>query len=197
MVYGNPRGSTSYGEEFANLIYNDYPSHDYDDLMSIVDAAIAHGGVDSDSLFVTGSSGGGVLTSWIVGKTHRFKAAVVQRPVVNWTSWMLTADMGSYGARYWFKQLPWDDHETYWNLSPISLIGNVATPTMVVVGQSDLRTPVAEAEQYYQALQLRGVPTELYEIPGAAHTLIRPSQFAQQTSAIIEWFDRYRTTGQH
>ena len=193
VVYGNPRGSNSYGEEFANLIYNNYPSHDYDDLMSIVDAAIARGHVDADNLFVTGSSGGGVLTSWIVGNTHRFRAAVTQRPVINWTSWMLTADMGSFGARYWFKKLPWEDQETYWKLSPLSLVGNVTTPTMVLVGLSDLRTTVSEAEQYYQALQLRGIPTELYEIPGAAHVEIRPSQLAKAQSAIVEWFDRYRT----
>jgi dipeptidyl aminopeptidase/acylaminoacyl peptidase len=197
VVYGNPRGSTSYGEEFANQIHNNYPSHDYDDLMSIVDAAIARGNIDTENLFVTGSSGGGVLTSWIVGKTHRFRAAVTQRPVIDWTSWLLTADMGAFGSRYWFKKLPWEDQDTYWKLSPISLIGNVTTPTMVMVGLSDLRTPVAEAEQYYQALQLRGVPTELYEIPGASHIVIRPSQFAQAQSAIIEWFDRYRTTAKH
>jgi dipeptidyl aminopeptidase/acylaminoacyl peptidase len=194
VVYGNPRGSTSYGEEFANQIYNNYPSHDYDDLMSIVDAAIQRGGVDSANLFVTGVSGGGVLTAWIVGKTHRFRAAVTQRPVIDWTSWLLTADMGAFGARYWFKQLPWDDLQTYWKLSPISLVGNVTTPTMVVVGLLDLRTPYTEGEQFYQALQLRGIPTELYEEPGAYHGFIRPSQFAQEQTAIIEWFNRYRTT---
>ena len=193
VVYGNPRGSTSYGEEFANRIYNNYPSHDYDDLMSIVDAAIKRGDVDADNLFVTGSSGGGVLTSWIVGKTHRFQAAVTQRPVINWTSWLLTSDMSVFGARYWFKQLPWEDQDTYWKLSPLSLVGNVTTPTMVIVGLNDLRTTVGEAEQYYQALQLRHVPTELYEIPGAPHVLMRPSQLAAQSSAILEWFERYRT----
>jgi dipeptidyl aminopeptidase/acylaminoacyl peptidase len=197
VVYGNPRGSTSYGEEFANTIYNNYPSHDYDDLMSIVDAAIQKGGVDADNLFVTGSSGGGVLTSWIVGKTHRFKAAVTQRPVINWTSWMLTTDMSAFGARYWFKKMPWEDQETYWKLSPLSLVGNVTTPTMVVVGLNDLRTTVAEAEQYYHALQLRHVPTELYEIPGASHILMRPSQLAQQSTAIVEWFGRYRSPAVH
>jgi dipeptidyl aminopeptidase/acylaminoacyl peptidase len=197
VVYGNPRGSTSYGEEFANTIYNNYPSHDYDDLMSIVDAAIQKGGVDADNLFVTGSSGGGVLTSWIVGKTHRFRAAVTQRPVINWTSWLLTTDMSAFGARYWFKQMPWEDQETYWKLSPLSLVGNVTTPTMVVVGLSDLRTTVAEAEQYYHALQLRHIPTELYEIPGAAHVLMRPSQLAEQSTAILEWFGRYRSTAGH
>jgi dipeptidyl aminopeptidase/acylaminoacyl peptidase len=193
VVYGNPRGSTSSGEEFANLIYNNYPSHDYDDLMSVVDAAIQKGGVDSDNLFVTGSSGGGVLTSWIVGTTHRFRAAVTQRPVINWTSWLLTTDMSAFGARYWFKQLPWEDQDTYWKHSPLALVGNVTTPTMVVVGQNDLRTTVGEAEQYYQALQLRHVPTELYEIPGAAHVKIRPSQLAAQSTAILEWFGRYRS----
>jgi dipeptidyl aminopeptidase/acylaminoacyl peptidase len=197
VVYGNPRGSTSYGEEFANTIYNNYPSHDYDDLMSIVDAAIQKGNVDQDNLFVTGSSGGGVLTSWIVGKTHRFKAAVTQRPVINWTSWMLTTDMSAFGARYWFKKLPWDDQETYWKLSPLSLVGNVTTPTMVVVGLDDLRTTVAEAEQYYHALQLKHVPTALYEIPGEPHVLRRPSHLAAQSSAIIEWFGRYHTSVTH
>jgi dipeptidyl aminopeptidase/acylaminoacyl peptidase len=193
VVFGNPRGSTSYGEEFANLIYNNYPSHDYDDLMSAVDAAIQRGGVDTDNLFVTGSSGGGVLTSWIIGTTHRFRAAVTQRPVINWTSWLLTTDMSAFGARYWFKQMPWDDQETYWKHSPLALVGNVTTPTMVLVGLNDLRTTVGEAEQYYQALQLRHVPTELYEIPGAAHVAIRPSQLAAQISAILEWFGRYRS----
>lgn len=192
VVYGNPRGSTSYGEEFANQIYNNYPSHDYDDLMSIVDAAIQRGGVDVNNLFVTGVSGGGVLTAWIVGKTHRFRAAVTQRPVIDWTSWLLTADMGAFGARYWFKQLPWNDQQTYWKLSPISLVGNVTTPTMVVVGALDLRTPYTEGEQFYQALALRGIPTELYEEPGAYHGFIRPSQFAQEQTAIIAWFNRYR-----
>jgi dipeptidyl aminopeptidase/acylaminoacyl peptidase len=197
VVYGNPRGSTSYGEEFANTIYNNYPSQDYDDLMSIVDTAIQRGNVDADNLFVTGSSGGGVLTSWIVGKTHRFKAAVTQRPVINWTSWMLTTDMSAFGARYWFKKMPWEDQETYWKLSPLSLVGNVTTPTMVLVGLNDLRTTVAEAEQYYHALQLRHVPTELYELPDEPHVLQRPSHLAAQSAAILEWFGRYRSPAPH
>jgi dipeptidyl aminopeptidase/acylaminoacyl peptidase len=194
VVYGNPRGSTSYGEEFANTIYNNYPSQDYDDLMSIVDAAIQKGNVDADNLFVTGSSGGGVLTSWIVGKTHRFKAAVTQRPVINWTSWLLTTDMSAFGARYWFKKMPWEDQETYWKLSPLSLVGNVTTPTMVLVGLNDLRTTVGEAEQYYHALQFKHVPTAMYYIPGEPHVLQRPSHLAAQSTAIIEWFGRYRST---
>jgi len=195
VLYGNPRGSTSYGEEFANTIYNNYPSQDYDDLMSMVDTAIQKGNVDANNLFVTGSSGGGVLTAWIVGKTHRFKAAVTQRPVINWTSWLLTTDMSAFGARYWFKKMPWEDQETYWKLSPLSLVGNVTTPTMVLVGMKDLRTTVGEAEQYYHALQLRHIPTEFYGIPDEYHALMHPSHLAAQNSAILEWFGRYRSPG--
>src|SRR5439155_17408335 len=154
----NPRGSTSYGEAFANEIDKDYPSHDYDDLMSVVDAAVAKGFVDDKLLYVTGGSGGGALTAWIVGKTHRFRAAATQKPVINWTSEVLTVDLSSFMSRYWFGKAPWEDPQGYWAHSPLSLVGNVTTPTLVVVGEEDFRTPPEEAEQYYQALQLHGVP---------------------------------------
>jgi dipeptidyl aminopeptidase/acylaminoacyl peptidase len=194
VLYTNPRGSTSYGEEFANFILHDYPSHDYDDLMSAVDAAIAKGSVNPDQLFVTGGSGGGVLTAWIVGKTHRFKAAVTQKPVINWGSFTLTTDIATYVPKYWFGKLPWEDPETYWKHSPLSLVGNVTTPTLVVVGGEDYRTPVSDSEQYYEALQLRGVPTALVKVPGASHggLAARPSQSAAKASAILAWFDRYK-----
>jgi dipeptidyl aminopeptidase/acylaminoacyl peptidase len=194
VLYTNPRGSTSYGEEFANLIHHDYPGHDYDDLISAVDAAIATGCVDPDNLFATGGSGGGVLTAWIVGRTHRFKAAATQKPVINWASMALTTDIYTYVPKYWFGKLPWEDPESYWKRSPLSLIGNVSTPTLVVVGEQDFRTPVSDSEQYYQALQLRGVPTALVKVPGASHGGLasRPSQSAAKASAILAWFDRYR-----
>ncbi|MBO9664038.1 S9 family peptidase [Dokdonella sp.] len=195
VVYVNPRGSTSYGEAFANQIDKAYPGRDYDDLMSAVDAAIAKGFVDKDNLFVTGGSGGGVLTAWIVGKTDRFRAAVTQKPVINWSSFVLTADMTPFFARYWFGKLPWEDPQGYWARSPLSLVGNVKTPTMVVVGAEDYRTPNSESEQYYEALQLRGVPTMLVKVPGANHGGLaeRPSQSAAKASAILAWFERYRT----
>jgi dipeptidyl aminopeptidase/acylaminoacyl peptidase len=194
VLYTNPRGSTSYGEEFANFILHDYPSHDYDDLMSAVDAAIAKGSVNPDQLFVTGGSGGGVLTAWIVGKTHRFKAAATQKPVINWSSFTLTTDIATYVPKYWFGKLPWEDPEAYWKHSPLSLVGNVTTPTLVVVGGEDYRTPVSDSEQYYEALQLRGVPTALVKVPGASHggLAARPSQSAAKASAILAWFDRYK-----
>jgi len=195
VVYSNPRGSTSYGEEFADLIDKNYPSHDYDDLMSVVDAAIGTGHVDPNNLFVTGGSGGGVLTAWIVGKTDRFRAAATQKPVIDWASWGLTADIADFSYPYWFSKLPWEDPMTYWQHSPLSLVGNVKTPTIVVVGSEDYRTTVPEAEQFYEALQLRGVPTMLVKVPGASHETLadRPSQSAAKASAILSWFDRYRT----
>ena len=195
VVYSNPRGSTSYGEDFANQIEKAYPGHDYDDLMSVVDAAIASGHVDPNNLFVTGGSGGGVLTSWIVGKTDRFRAAAAQKPVIDWASWGLTADIAGFSSPYWFAKRPWEDPMGYWQRSPLSLVGNVKTPTMVVVGSEDYRTPVSESEQFYEALQLRGVPTLLVKVPGASHETFtdRPSQSAAKASAILAWFDRYRT----
>jgi dipeptidyl aminopeptidase/acylaminoacyl peptidase len=194
VVYSNPRGSTSYGEDFANEIHHAYPGHDYDDLMSVVDAAIAKGFVDPNQLFVTGGSGGGVLTAWIVGKTNRFRAAATQKPVINWSSEVLTTDGYTGMAKYWFGKMPWEDPQGYWARSPLSLVGNVKTPTLVVVGEQDFRTPVSEAEQYYAALQLRGVPTALVKVPGASHGgfTARPSQSAAKASAILAWFERYR-----
>ncbi len=195
VLWTNPRGSTSYGAEFANLIDKKYPADDYGDLIAAVDAAIADGTADADNLFVTGGSGGGVLTAWIVGKTDRFKAAATQKPVINWTSEALTMDNTLFTSRYWFTKLPWEDPMGYWNRSPLSLVGNVKTPTLVVVGSDDYRTPVSESEQYYAALQIRGVPTALVKVPGASHGgfTARPSQSAAKASAILAWFDRYRT----
>ncbi|WP_372784223.1 prolyl oligopeptidase family serine peptidase [Phenylobacterium sp.] len=194
VVYGNPRGSTSYGDEFANTIDRNYPSHDYDDLMSMVDAAIAKGSVDPGHLYVTGGSGGGALTAWIVGKTDRFKAAATQKPVINWTSEVLTTDGYNFMAAYWFGKMPWEDPQGYWARSPLSLVGNVKTPTLVVVGEEDHRTPPSEAEQYYDALSLRGVPTALIRVPGASHHGLaeRPSQSAAKARAILAWFDKYK-----
>ena len=195
VLWVNPRGSTSYGESFAKLIDRAYPGEDYNDLMAAVDAAIAGGSIDADNLFVTGGSGGGVLTAWIVGKNNRFKAAATQKPVINWTSEALTMDGTTFTSRYWFDNPPWVDVTPYWQRSPLSLVGNVKTPTLVVVGSEDYRTPVSESEQYYAALQIAGVPTALVKVPGASHGgfTARPSQSAAKAAAIIAWFDRYRT----
>lgn len=197
VLYTNPRGSTSYGYEFANEIHHNYPSQDYDDLMSGVDAVIDMGFIDEDQLFVTGGSGGGVLTSWIVGNTDRFAAAAVAKPVINWTSHALYSDIPEGVSRYWFENLPWEDPEEYWRRSPLSLVGNVTTPTMLITGESDHRTPMAESEQYYQALKLLEIDTALVRVPEASHTIAgRPSHQIAKVDNILAWFARYRTDGE-
>ena len=189
VLYMNPRGSTGYGEEFANLIHHDYPNKDYDDLMSGVDAVIGRGYVDTQRLFVTGGSGGGVLTAWIVGHTDRFRAAVVVKPVINWTSFVLTGDMNNYFYRYWFGEFPWDDMQAYWKRSPLAYVGNVKTPTMLMTGEVDYRTPSSEAEQFYQALKLRKIDTALVRVPNASHDIsARPSLLIDKAAYVLAWF---------
>ena len=193
VLYTNPRGSTSYGDAFANEIHHNYPGQDYDDLMSGVDAVIARGNVDEDQLYVTGGSGGGVLTAWIVGKTDRFRAAVVAKPVINWTSFSLTSDGSNVYTRYWFADMPWDNPEAYWARSPLSLVGNVTTPTALMSGEADFRTPIAESEQFYQALKLRKIDTALIRIPEATHGIVaRPSHLMAKVDNILAWFERYK-----
>lgn len=193
VLYVNPRGSSSYGEEFANLIRHDYPGRDYDDLMSAVDAVLAEGYVDADNLFVTGGSGGGVLTAWIVGHTQRFRAAVVAKPVINWISFALTADMYPFFTGYWFPAAPWEQPQHYLERSPLMYVGNVETPTMLLTGEDDHRTPISESEQFYQALKLRRVDTAMVRIPGASHGInARPSHMIAQVLYTLGWFERYR-----
>ena len=194
VLYTNPRGSTGYGQAFADGIEKTYPASNYEDLMAAVDVAVASGIADPQNLFVTGGSGGGVLTSWLVGKTDRFRAAATQKPVINWTTQALVSDGIPFFARYWMGALPWEAPTAYWERSPLSLVGSVKTPTLVVVGSEDYRTPVAESEQYYGALKLAGVDTALVLVPGASHGGIaaRPSQSAAKAAAIIAWFDKYR-----
>ncbi|MDA0331095.1 MAG: S9 family peptidase [Bacteroidetes bacterium] len=193
VLYTNPRGSTSYGKEFANLIHHNYPSQDYDDLISGVDNLIERGYIDENNLFVTGGSGGGVLTSWIIGRTDRFAAAVVAKPVINWYSFVLYADNIGYFYKYWFKDLPWVDPESYLKRSPISYVGNVKTPTMVLTGEKDYRTPMAESEQFYAGLKLNKVESMLVRIPNASHGIAsKPSNLIAKVNAIISWFEKYK-----
>ncbi len=193
VFYANPRGSTSYGEEFANLIHHNYPGEDYDDLMSGVDAVISKGFIDEDNLFVTGGSGGGVLTSWIIGKTNRFRAAVVAKPVINWYSFVLYSDGPAFFYKYWFPGVPWENTEHYMSRSPISLVGNVTTPTMLLTGEEDYRTPIAETEQYYAALKIQKVDAAMVRIPGASHGIAnKPSNLVAKIASVLSWFGKYK-----
>ncbi|MDP6443018.1 MAG: S9 family peptidase [Pirellulaceae bacterium] len=192
VVYANPRGSTGYGRDFALEIHHNYPGRDYDDLMSAVDEVISRKYIDPQRLFVTGGSGGGVLTSWVVGKTNRFRAAVSAKPVINWYSFALTSDAYPYFSQYWFAKKPWEDPESYLRRSPLSLVGNVKTPTMVLTGEQDFRTPISESEQFYQALKLRKIDAALVRIPGASHAIAsRPTQLMAKVAYILKWFEKH------
>jgi dipeptidyl aminopeptidase/acylaminoacyl peptidase len=193
VFYPNPRGSTGYGEEFGNLLYHNYPGEDYNDVMDGVDYCISMGIAHEDQLFVTGGSAGGIMTAWIVGKNNRFEAAVVAKPVVNWISKTLMADNYFRYANSRFPGQPWENFETYWKFSPLSLVANIETPTMVMVGMDDLRTPPSEAKQLYHALKLRKVETLLVEIPAAGHGIAnRPSNLIAKISHTLAWFEKYK-----
>jgi acylaminoacyl-peptidase len=191
-VYVNPRGSTGYGADFAGAIDKAYPGYDYEDLMSVVDDLIARDYVNADRLFVTGGSGGGILTAWIVGKTDRFAAAASVKPVINWMTMALSADIAQFVRRHWIREDPWENPDAFLDLSPIMLIENVTTPTLVMVGEEDWRTPTWEAEQFYTALKLKGVETALIRVPGSPHYIAgRPSRLIAKTDNIMGWFAKY------
>jgi dipeptidyl aminopeptidase/acylaminoacyl peptidase len=193
VLFANPRGSTSYGYAYASQIWHDFPSHDADDLLSVVDAAVAQGLADSTRLFVTGGSAGGQLTTWLIGKTTRFRAAAAEKPSINMVSESLLTDQYVGQTGFWFDAYPWADPQPYWQHSPLSLVGNVRTPTLLLVGEQDSRTPPSEAAQYYAALQLRGVPTALVLVPEAGHESLaaRPSQHVAEMAVKLAWFARY------
>lgn len=189
VLYMNPRGSTGYGQDFVNGIQFSYPGKDYDDLMAGVDAAIARGFIDEENLFVCGGSGGGVLTAWIVGHTDRFRAAVSMRPVINWHSFAGTTD-GSMWYRQ-FRKYPWEDPMEYALRSPLNYVANVKTPTMVMTGEEDLRTPMGQSEEYYRALKVLKKETLLVRMPGEYHGWRRPSHRLLQQLYLMAWFEKY------
>lgn len=195
VLFANPRGSTGYGKAFGNAIKNAYPGKDYDDLMACVDAVVAQGCVDERNMFVYGGSGGGVLTCWIVGTTDRFRAAVSMFPVTNWISFVGTTD-----GPYWysnFRKLPWEDITEHWQRSPLRLVGNVKTPTMLITGELDLRTPMAQTEEYYQALKLRKVDTVMVRIPDEYHGAAgrHVSNRLRRILYVRGWFEKHRARG--
>jgi dipeptidyl aminopeptidase/acylaminoacyl peptidase len=193
VFYPNARGSTGYGEAFGNLLYHNYPGEDYNDVMDGVDAVIAQGFVDPEQLYVTGGSAGGIMTAWMIGKNDRFRAAAVIKPVMNWYSKTLNADNWFYYFETRIPGTPWTHPDDYLRFSPISLVGNVTTPTLVMVGLDDLRTPPSQAKQLYHALKYRKVPTVLVELPGASHFIARrPSQLIDKIDNILAWFERFK-----
>jgi dipeptidyl aminopeptidase/acylaminoacyl peptidase len=195
VFYDNYRGSTSYGEDFAMLLHYNYSSpYDFADHMSGVDAVIERGIADPENLFITGGSAGGIASAYAIGLTDRFNAAAVAKPVVNWISKTLTADSYIYQIQAQFPGMPWEAFEHYWKRSPLSLVGNMTTPTMLITGEEDYRTPISETEQLYQALTLKGVDVVMVRVPGSPHGIAgKPSRLNAKVDNILAWFARYRS----
>jgi dipeptidyl aminopeptidase/acylaminoacyl peptidase len=192
VLYVNPRGSTSYGEEFANLIHHAYPGDDFYDLNSGVDAVVAKGYIDTNHMYVTGGSGGGVLTCWMVEHTNRFRAAASLYPVIDWYSFALTSDI-PFITKYWFPGNPWEYTDQYVKRSLTNWVANVKTPTMLMTGEQDFRTPIAQAEEFYAALKLLNVDSTLVRFPEEPHGLSRhPSHQIAKVLYVSGWFEKYK-----
>lgn len=198
VFYNNHRGSSSYGERFAMLLKYKYSSkEDFADHDSGVNAMIDLGFIDDKNLFIAGGSAGGIATAYAIGLTDRFSAALVAKPVINWLSKVLTADSGLGQIPTQFPGMPWEHVEHYWKRSPMSLVGNVTTPTMLITGEKDLRTPMAQTEQFYQALKLRKVDTVLVKVPESYHGIAgKPSRMIAKIEHTLAWFEKYRTNKQ-
>ena len=194
VFYNNYRGSLSYGEDFALLLQYKYSSkEDFADHMSGIDKLIDLGFIDDENLFIAGGSAGGIATAYAVGLTDRFNAAVAAKPVINWLSKPLTADSMVGQIYHQFPGPPWEHVDHYWERSPLSLMGNVITPTMLITGENDRRTPISETEQFYQALRLRGVDSAMVRLPDTSHGIAsRPSRLISKVDHILAWFERYK-----
>jgi len=194
VLFTNPRGSTSYGQEFGNIIQYHYPGDDYKDLMAGVDEVVKRGYVDPNRLGVTGGSGGGLLTDWTITQTQRFKAAVAQRDIADWSGFWYTADFTLFQPT-WFHKAPWEDPHDFTARSPITYVANVTTPLMLVLGDADYRTPPADGgEQMFRALKYRKIPTVMVRFPRETHELSRsgePFHRIERLRHIVGWMDQW------
>jgi prolyl oligopeptidase PreP (S9A serine peptidase family)/Tol biopolymer transport system component len=194
VVYPNPRGSTTYGQEFGNIIQHRYPGDDYKDLMAAVDEVIERGYVDPTKLGVTGGSGGGVLTNWTITQTGRFAAAVSQRSIADWAGFWYTADFTLFQPS-WFRGAPFEDPKDFAYRSAITHVAKVKTPLMLIEGEADLRTPASDGgEQMFRALKYRRIPTVMVRFPDESHELSRsgkPWHRVERLQHIVGWFDKY------
>jgi dipeptidyl aminopeptidase/acylaminoacyl peptidase len=191
VLYTNPRGSTGYGSAFGNAIEKNYPGPDYDDLMAAVDALVAKGNVDTERMYVGGCSGGGVLSSWVIGHTDRFAAAAVRCPVTNWISMAGTTDIPLFTFQ-WFDKPFWEDPKSWLEHSTLMHVGKVKTPTLLMTGELDLRTPMPQSEEFYIALKMRGVPSALLRFEGEYHgTSSRPSNWLRTQLYMMSWYNQW------
>lgn len=195
VLYTNPRGSTGYGSAFGNAIMHAYPSVDYDDLMAGVDTVLGRGYVDAKRMYVGGCSGGGVLSSWVIGHTDRFAAAAVRCPVTDWLSFAGQTDIPLFTYNFFEKPF-WEDPSAWLKQSSLMYVGKVKTPTMVMTGVLDMRTPMPQSEEYYSALKMRGVPAVLLRFEDEWHgTSSRPSNWMRTQLYMMSWYNKWGGSG--
>lgn len=186
----NPRGSSGYGVEFRQANKNDWGFGDYDDIMAGVDKVIADGIVHPDSLCVTGWSYGGYMTSMIITKTNRFKAAMVGAGVTNLISFTGTADIPDFIPDYFDGEL-WDRTDVYARHSAMFAVKNVKTPTLVIHGERDLRVPISQGQELYMALKRLGVATQMVTYPRTPHSPQEPKFIHDIGDRVLHWFNTY------
>ena len=194
VLYTNPRGSSNYGQEFGNIIQFTYPGDDYKDLMAGVDEVLKKGYIDESRMGVTGGSGGGLLTNWVVTQTTRFKAAVSQRDISDWANFWYTADFTLFTPT-WFHKAPFEDAAEFARRSPITYVDRIQTPLMFILGDEDYRTPpAAGGEDLFRALKYLKRPTVMVRFPAENHELSRsgkPWHRVERLQHIVGWFDKY------
>jgi dipeptidyl aminopeptidase/acylaminoacyl peptidase len=194
VLFTNPRGSSNYGQDFGNIIQFKYPGDDYKDLMAGVDALVKRGYVDESRMGVTGGSGGGLLTNWVVTQTNRFKAAVSQRDISDWTNFWYTADFWLFNPT-WFRAAPFEDPQDFAQRSPITHVKNITTPLMFILGDEDWRTPPsAGGEQLFRALKYLKRETVMVRFPDENHELSRsgkPWHRIERLQHIVGWMDKW------
>jgi dipeptidyl aminopeptidase/acylaminoacyl peptidase len=197
VLFTNPRGSAGYGAAFTYSTRGRWGLEDYQDLMQAVDIAARRPDVDSTRMGVTGGSYGGFMTAWITTKTNRFKAAQTDRMISNWWSWYGASDAQGL-TEFEFYGKPWENPRLYTELSPITHVANVRTPTLIVQSEEDHRTPMADAEQWFMALDKQGVPVEFVRYPRSTHDLSRtgePWLLVDRLARIRQWFEHWLKPG--
>jgi dipeptidyl aminopeptidase/acylaminoacyl peptidase len=195
VIYGNPRGSSSYGNAFATSILGCYGTVDADDIIGFTEDALARHQAQDAPVHLTGGSYGGFMTNWLVAHTERFRSAVTQRGICNFTSFYGTSDIGYRFTERELRGTPWDDPERLWQQSPLRLAHRIATPLLIVHSESDLRCPVEQAQQLFVAVRRSGnAETKLILFPEESHELSRsgrPDRRVERLDAIIGWFESH------
>jgi dipeptidyl aminopeptidase/acylaminoacyl peptidase len=194
VLYCNPRGSGSYGPDFARQVVTDWAGEDYLDLMAVADEAVKRPYIDAERTGVYGYSYGGFMTSWVVGHTDRFKAAVIGSPVVNLISFFGTADIGHFWAEREFGGTPWEIPDWYLEHSPITHAHNAKTPSLIIHYEGDQRVPIGQGEEMFARLKKIGLDTKFVRLPGGNHLAFRDGEPAYKFAfleQILDWYNSH------